>query len=202
MDGTLLSFDGGQLVLKKYDGGVTLLNRSEITNLDFASVPGGLISKPTLVWQLESDKAGKQPLTLTYMTGGMSWHAEYVAQLSDDEKTLDLNGWVSLDNQSGANFENATLKLVAGDVNRVQDNVNDGRMLKAAMGLRFSSSRAPVPGAQLLRLPPLHLAAPGGHPRPAGEASRALQRPATCRSRRSIALTPNARATKSPSRWS
>ena len=145
VEGILLSYDGGQIVLKKASGGITLLSRSEIVNLDFDSVPGGLISKPTLVWQLESEKSGKQPLTLTYMTGGMSWHAEYVAQLSDDERNLDLNGWVSLDNESGANFEHATLKLVAGDVHRVQNQANDGRMLKAAMAY---AAEAPAPQFQ------------------------------------------------------
>jgi hypothetical protein len=84
-----------------------MLNRAEITNLDFAALPGGLITKPTLVWKLESKKSGKLPLTLTYMTGGISWHAEYVATLADDEKSLDLNGWVSLDNRSGATYEDA-----------------------------------------------------------------------------------------------
>ena len=143
VEGTLLSFDGAQLVLKKAGGGVTMLNRNEVTNLDFAALPGGLITKPTLVWKLDSKKSGKLPLTLTYMTGGISWHAEYVATLADDEKTLDLNGWVSLDNRSGATYEDATLKLIAGEVNRVQP-AQDG-MLPLRKAMMTEAMAAPAP---------------------------------------------------------
>ncbi len=119
-EGKLFSFDGNQLVLGLKDGGVQMLNRSELVRLDFPDLPGGLILKPTLVWKVNSPLSGEKPLTLTYMTTGLSWHCEYVAKVSPDEKKLDLNGWVSLDNQSGASYKEARLKLVAGDVNRVQ----------------------------------------------------------------------------------
>lgn len=143
VEGTLLSFDGAQLVLKKASGSVTMLNRAEVTNLDFAALPGGLLTKPTLVWKLESKKSGKLPLTLTYMTGGISWHAEYVATLADDEKSLDLNGWVSLDNRSGATYEDATLKLIAGDVNRVQPAQDNMQYLRKTMMAEVAMAPAP-----------------------------------------------------------
>jgi hypothetical protein len=120
-EGRLFSFDGSQLVLGLKDGGLQMLNRSELVHLDFPDLPGGLILKPTLVWKVKSPLSGENPLTLTYMTTGLSWHCEYVAKVSPDEKKLDLNGWVSLDNQSGASYREAKLKLVAGDVNRVQE---------------------------------------------------------------------------------
>jgi hypothetical protein len=81
------------------------------------SLPDGLISKPSLMWMLESDRTA-QTVEASYLTGGINWKADYVAVLSADDTKLDLSGWVTIDNHSGATYENATLKLVAGDVNR------------------------------------------------------------------------------------
>lgn len=83
------------------------------------SLPQGLISRPSLVWLLESKRA-QQTVEASYLTGGIGWKADYVAVLSADDAKLDLSGWVTIDNHSGATYDNATLKLVAGDVNRVR----------------------------------------------------------------------------------
>jgi hypothetical protein len=85
-------------------------------------VPQTLRDRPTLVVDMDSDRAGSQRVELSYLTGGLSWQADYVATLASDEKTLNLAGWVTLTNQSGAAYENAKLQLVAGDVNRVREN--------------------------------------------------------------------------------
>ncbi|MDR0770119.1 MAG: DUF4139 domain-containing protein [Burkholderiales bacterium] len=87
----------------------------------YSDVPATLRDRPTLVVDLDSDKSGKQRTELSYLSGGLSWKADYVAALADDEKTLDLAGWVTLTNKSGAAYENAKLQLVAGDVNRVRE---------------------------------------------------------------------------------
>jgi hypothetical protein len=116
--GTLLSFDGGQLVLGDAQGGAQMLARQELARLEFPQLPGGLLTRPTLSWKVEGAKPGSAPLTLTYMTRGFSWHAEYVAVVAEDEKSLGLAGWVSLEDNCGASFKSARLKLVAGDVNR------------------------------------------------------------------------------------
>ncbi|MFT3733738.1 MAG: DUF4139 domain-containing protein [Rhodocyclaceae bacterium] len=87
----------------------------------FDNVPSNLRDRPTLVSQLNSKQAGTQDIELSYLTGGLSWKADYVAELSQDDVTLDLNGWVTLDNRSGTSFGNARLQLVAGDVNRVRE---------------------------------------------------------------------------------
>lgn len=87
----------------------------------YPGVPANLRARPTLVISLHSGAEKAQQLELSYLTGGLSWRADYVANLAPDEKTLDLSGWVTLTNQSGAAYPNATLQLVAGDVNRVQD---------------------------------------------------------------------------------
>ncbi|MBI4912100.1 MAG: DUF4139 domain-containing protein [Acidobacteria bacterium] len=89
--------------------------------LVFPRVPENLRSRPTLVVSLNSAEARAQKLELSYLTGGLSWRADYVANLSPDEKNVDLSGWVTLTNGSGVAYPNATLQLVAGDVNRVQE---------------------------------------------------------------------------------
>ena len=86
----------------------------------YPKVPGNLRARPTLVISLNSGVDKAQNLELSYLTGGLSWRADYVANLSPDEQTLDLSGWVTLTNQSGAAYPNATLQLVAGDVNRAK----------------------------------------------------------------------------------
>ena len=84
----------------------------------YPGVPATLRARPTLVLGLHSGADRPQKLELTYLTGGLSWQADYVANLAPDEKSLDLGGWVTLTNQSGTAYPGATLQLVAGDVNR------------------------------------------------------------------------------------
>lgn len=86
----------------------------------FKTIPANLRDRPTLVVRLESPSAGKQTAELSYLSGGFSWKADYVAELAADESQLDLAGWVTLTNQSGTGFDNVRLQLVAGDVNRAQ----------------------------------------------------------------------------------
>jgi hypothetical protein len=85
------------------------------------AVPSELSASPTLVWTLEGDREGKQDVETAYLSHGLSWRADYVLLLEENEKQGDINGWVTLANTSGASFDNAQLKLVAGDVNRVRD---------------------------------------------------------------------------------
>ncbi|WP_243288645.1 DUF4139 domain-containing protein [Geothrix terrae] len=108
--------------------------------LVFPKVPGTLRARPTLVISLNSGVDREQKLELSYLTGGLSWRADYVANLAPDEKTLDLSGWVTLTNQSGAAYPNATLQLVAGDVNRVQQ-----RPERAYAAVEVLARAAPAP---------------------------------------------------------
>lgn len=87
----------------------------------FNEVPPNLRDRPTLVLQLNSTTAEKQIVELSYLTTGLAWKADYVAVLSKNDDQLDLAGWVTLNNQSGATYTNAKLQLVAGDVNRVEE---------------------------------------------------------------------------------
>jgi hypothetical protein len=89
--------------------------------LVFPDVPAALRDRPTLVVSLVNATPGLQTMALSYLTGGLGWRADYVAELNQDDTALDLSGWVTLTNQSGTTYRNALLQLVAGDVNRVRD---------------------------------------------------------------------------------
>lgn len=86
----------------------------------YEDVPANLRDRPTLITQINNKGTQNQTLELSYLTGGLGWKADYVAELNDKEDRLDLSGWVTLSNTSGASYQNAKLQLVAGDVNRVQ----------------------------------------------------------------------------------
>ncbi|MDR2174029.1 MAG: DUF4139 domain-containing protein [Burkholderiales bacterium] len=119
----------------------------------YNDVPATLRDRPTLVVDLDSDKSGAQRTELSYLSGGLSWKADYVASLADDEKNLDLAGWVTLTNKSGAAYENAKLQLVAGDINRVQENL---RVRKQAM-VYETAAQAPAPSMAREELFEYHL---------------------------------------------
>lgn len=97
----------------------------------FPGLPENLMSKPTLVWLLDNQLDQPQQIEATYLTQGINWKADYVTVLDKDDRKIDLTGWVTLNNQSGATYRNARLKLVAGDVNRVIDQYGLGGALRA-----------------------------------------------------------------------
>ncbi|MFO0439533.1 MAG: DUF4139 domain-containing protein [Betaproteobacteria bacterium] len=141
--GTLLSTNGG-LVLKRDDGGIQTLPHNAGVRLP--DLPGGLITRPTLVWDLHASRGGNQASRVSYQTGGMTWWADYNLTYQDgaDASTckLDVGAWVSIINKSGASYNDARLKLVAGDVNRVQP---PGRVAPAMMA-RASLAAEAAPG--------------------------------------------------------
>ena len=85
-----------------------------------SKIPENLIPQPTLVWMLENKLSKPQKLEASYLTSGINWKADYVAVLNKLDTLTDLTGWVTIDNKSGASYQNALLKLVAGDIHRVQ----------------------------------------------------------------------------------
>jgi hypothetical protein len=113
------------LLLSVADGRPVLNLGGEITydypgRLSFPKVPDNLIAKPTLLWLLDGQRA-KETVEVTYLAGGLNWRADYVLVLDESDLKGDLTGWVTLTNQSGTSYQDARLKLVAGDVNRVSD---------------------------------------------------------------------------------
>lgn len=116
--GTLLGIGDG-LTLQMDDGSVRAVR--SYSNIQFSQLPGGLITRPTLEWLLESPSRGNQKTRIAYETQGMTWWADYNIILDETAGcAMDLSAWVSLINQSGAGYQNARLKLIAGDVNRAQ----------------------------------------------------------------------------------
>ncbi len=119
-DGVLLNGSQSNIVLKAQDGSIKVIRGEGVRHFEFPELPEGLITRPTLVWDLENGGPSSQQIEVSYLTGGMNWHAEYVAVSDADDAHLDLGGWVSVENRSGTAFKDAKLKLVAGDVNLVQ----------------------------------------------------------------------------------
>ncbi len=117
-EGVLLS-GADDIIIQTEEGGVDVLKYDQVRQFSFPELPEGLITKPTLKWLVDASKAGEQDVELAYLTNNITWKANYVLVLAQDSSKLDLNGWITLDNRSGASYKDARLKLVAGEVNRV-----------------------------------------------------------------------------------
>jgi hypothetical protein len=144
IDGTLVSSNDG-LVIRGADGQVHALR--EWSNIRFGELPGGLITRPTLEWDIVSGRGGQQKARVAYQTGGITWWADYNLIFSEGADAnsgfVDVGAWVSLLNQSGARYADAKLKLIAGDVNRVQA---PPQVLRAKMQEMAVTDMAAAPG--------------------------------------------------------
>ncbi|MDR1305761.1 MAG: hypothetical protein LBK76_11160, partial [Verrucomicrobiales bacterium] len=107
----------------------------------FPALSDDSILKPTLQWKLSSDREIKTPLELSYVSGGFNWSADYNLVLPEKGGTLTMTGWVTMDNQSGRSFKDASIKLMAGDVKKIQ-NQNEGSNARRAMILGGVASDA------------------------------------------------------------
>ncbi len=110
--GRLLSIENGTV----WRIGSAIVSNPPYRELIFPQVPENLRDRPTLVWLLSSERAGERRLETTYLTGGISWKADYVLTIDGSGAEGNLLGWVTLDNNSGASYPEATLQLVAGEV--------------------------------------------------------------------------------------
>jgi hypothetical protein len=140
--GTLLSYSNDNVTLQEPEGAIRIVRLDEVRDLYFPSLPEGLITRPTLVWLLDSEVAGKRKAEVSYLTGGINWHAEYVAVVDKRDENLELAGWVSVDNRSGATYQDAKVKLIAGEVHRVREERMPPRLAKgyaveSAAGAQF-----------------------------------------------------------------
>jgi hypothetical protein len=111
----------------------------------FPALGTDTILKPTITWQLQAEKAGKLDAELAYVTGGMSWEADYNVVAPENSDLLDIVGWVTMDNQSGKTFENARIKLMAGDVSKIQSrNAYDYALGNEELAVSASAPAPPV----------------------------------------------------------
>jgi hypothetical protein len=107
----------------------------------FPGLPENLIAQPTLVWLLDNNLGKPQTVETSYLTAGISWKADYVMTLSENDTKSELACWVTIDNKSGTSYRDATLKLVAGDVNRIRDEQYGG--MARAKGMLAEVAPAP-----------------------------------------------------------
>jgi hypothetical protein len=111
-------------------------------HIRFPELPESLFSRPTLIWTVENEGAARHRVEASYLAGKLAWNADYVLTVLKDDKAADLNGWVTLSNNSGTAFRNATLQLVAGDLNRVRQVL--GKMAANEMADMARPAAAPM----------------------------------------------------------
>ena len=138
-EGTLISApgvggnaSGAGTIVQKDDGNIVIHPEIKETK----RIPEGLIARPTLSWLLDSRAKKSHSCELSYITQGISWSSDYVLLVNNSDTLADINGWVTLDNKSGADFKNAQIDLIAGDVERAQPEPMYGGpvLLAAPMG--------------------------------------------------------------------
>jgi hypothetical protein len=138
---TLLANNNGAPVWKIGNDIVTGMSAGSYR---FSSLPDNLYSRPTLVWLLNNTGARRQKIEASYLANNVSWSADYVMTVTRDETNADLDGWVTMANNSGAAFKNAKLQLVAGELNRVYPMATAG----ASMAKSLEVMRAAPPMQQ------------------------------------------------------
>jgi len=133
-EGRLLSPSPRDLILETAQGEIRLISQGEISHISLPRLPEGFVTRPTLVWLLDSAESGTHKVELAYLTTGINWQTEYVAVMDEGDSQLELSGWASVDNRSGRSYEDTRLRLVAGEVHRVRERVRVSYMAAAKAG--------------------------------------------------------------------
>lgn len=123
VSGTLLQSDNNDIVLRTASGEIMIMPRRQDYQIAMEMTgddTGKWVTQPTLRWRLAADNKGIAEAKISYLTSGLNWHTEYIANLSDDEKSMSLAAWVSVDNNSGKTYTNAHLRLIAGDIHLIE----------------------------------------------------------------------------------
>lgn len=120
---------------------VTGLNADHIR---FPQLPANLHARPTLIWSLENQGAERHQVEVSYLAGRLTWAADYVLTVGRDDRTADLDGWVTLKNESGTSFANAGLQFVAGELNRVRQVLDSTAAPLEALGQGRAAGRSLV----------------------------------------------------------
>lgn len=110
----------GTITITDEDGKLEVIPFNSVREIKLGKLPPNMVTKPTLVWELDVRNPGEHQVEVGYLTEGMFWDADYVAIVAPDDKSIDFKGWVTLRNNSGNTFPDASLKLIAGDVNVIK----------------------------------------------------------------------------------
>lgn len=180
IEGKLMSFDDGQIVLttksphespetgpagsRSHTGlgpssqtGIQMVPRGKnVRDIRFSALPGGLLTRPTLVWLVNAKQAGDHLVEVSYRANGVNWRVDYRALADADGKMLDLSGWVTIDNRSGRTYEDARLKLMAGEVHVVKPS-EDRLRGRLSLGLEVQAARAAAPAFEEKAFAEYHL---------------------------------------------
>jgi hypothetical protein len=132
----LLSYNNGPV----WRIGKEIVTGLHADHIRFPELPDNLFSRPTLIWTLQNGGATKHRVEASYLASKLSWNADYVLTVSRDDKTADVDGWVTLTNGSGTAFKNVKLQLVAGDLNRVRQAVAEGRFDDARRRMEMAAA--------------------------------------------------------------
>ena len=112
----LLSYNNGPI----WEIGGEIVTGMPANHIRFPELPANLYSRPTLIWTLDNSGGTRHRVEASYLARSLSWNADYVLTVARDDKSADVDGWVTVTNGSGTSFKNAQLQLVAGDLNRVK----------------------------------------------------------------------------------
>jgi hypothetical protein len=126
---TLLAYNNGPV----WKIGNEIVTGVYTDHIRFPELPDNLFSRPTLVWTLENSGARRHRIEASYLAGNMAWNSDYVLTVGRDSSAADLDGWVTLTNNSGTAYRNAKLQLVAGDLHRIMNQYGVGAMKAAEM---------------------------------------------------------------------
>ncbi len=146
---TLLSDNNGQV----WKIGNDIVTGGYAESYRFPDIPANLYERPTLLMSLENSGPRKQQIEASYLASNLSWNSDYVLTVARDDKAADLDGWVTLVNNSGTAFHNARLQLVAGDLNRLPAAING----RADMAMEALRSKAAAPQFQQENFSEYHL---------------------------------------------
>lgn len=140
----LLQFNDYQTIgiLNQQNNKLTLLNYSEVRNVDLPKLPDNFFLKPTLNWKLKADKSGDHKLDFSYLCYGMKWNVTYNCVWNSENEELDINSWVTITNETGKAFKNTKLKLMAGDVKKIQK-LRSGRTNEIVFAMDAMSTKSP-----------------------------------------------------------
>ena len=116
--GRLLAFEGENFIISSTEGQIHVLPSNTVSMLTLPFLPSELVLRPTLIWKINNTElAGDKEVEVSYLTRGISWNTAYVAVANGNDSAIDVNGWITLDNQAGTTFKNATMRFLSGDVN-------------------------------------------------------------------------------------